>query len=118
MCVCGVGWGGGGMAGAVAAAAACPSLATNGCVSYWRPTAASPLFKSLTNDFPVLSAGKYVTGDINEAYLRNLEEQGRGKRKGARPGRKTASLVSRGQPAEASSSNGSGQAGKQPAPAA
>lgn len=36
-------------------------------------------------------AGKYVTGDINEAYLRNLEEQGRGKRR-ARPGRK-ATLV-------------------------
>lgn len=35
--------------------------------------------------------GKYVTGDINEAYLRNLEEQGRGKRR-ARPGRK-ATLV-------------------------
>jgi amidophosphoribosyltransferase len=33
--------------------------------------------------------GKYVTGDINEAYLRNLEEQGRGKRR-ARPGRKTS----------------------------
>lgn len=32
-----------------------------------------------------------MTGDINEAYLRNLEEQGRGKRR-ARPGRK-ASLV-------------------------
>lgn len=40
---------------------------------------------------PVAPAGKYVTGDINEAYLRNLEEQGRGKRR-ARPGRK-ASLV-------------------------
>jgi hypothetical protein len=26
-------------------------------------------------------AGKYVTGDINEAYLRNLEESGRGKRR-------------------------------------
>jgi hypothetical protein len=83
--------------------AAClpPRSLPTGCPSYWRP-----------------AAGKYVTGDINEAYLRNLEEQGRGKRKGARPGRKTASLVSRGQPAEASSSNGSGQAGKQPAPAA
>lgn len=33
--------------------------------------------------------GKYVTGDVNEAYLRNLEEQGRGKRR-ARPGRKTS----------------------------
>ncbi|PSC75748.1 Amidophosphoribosyltransferase [Micractinium conductrix] len=33
--------------------------------------------------------GKYVTGDINEAYLRNLEEQGRGKRR-ARPGRKAS----------------------------
>jgi amidophosphoribosyltransferase len=43
--------------------------------------------------------GRYVTGDINEAYLRNLEEQGRGKRR-ARPGRK-ASLVA---PARASSS--------------
>jgi hypothetical protein len=35
------------------------------------------------------TAGKYVTGDVNEAYLRNLEEQGRGKRR-ARPGRKTS----------------------------
>lgn len=35
------------------------------------------------------AAGKYVTGDINEAYLRNLEESGRGKRR-ARPGRKTS----------------------------
>ena len=34
-----------------------------------------------------------MTGDINEAYLRNLEEQGRGKR--SRPARK-ASLVGAG----------------------
>lgn len=42
---------------------------------------------------PLPFAGKYVTGDINEAYLRNLEEQGRGKRR-ARPGRKTTLLPS------------------------
>lgn len=42
------------------------------------------------------TAGKYVTGDINEAYMRNLEEQGRGRGR-ARPGRK-ASLL-RGSPA-------------------
>lgn len=53
-------------------------------------------------------AGKYVTGDINEAYLRNLEEQGRGKRRGgARPGRK-ASLIG---------GNGAGAKKQQPASA-
>ncbi|EFN59299.1 hypothetical protein CHLNCDRAFT_137657 [Chlorella variabilis] len=52
--------------------------------------------------------GKYVTGDINEAYLRNLEEQGRGKRRGgARPGRK-ASLIG---------GNGAGAKKQQPASA-
>lgn len=34
-------------------------------------------------------AGKYVTGDVNEAYLRNLEESGRGKSR-TRAGRKTS----------------------------
>ena len=39
---------------------------------------------------PGAFSGKYITGDINEAYLRNLEESGRGRR--ARPG-KLASLI-------------------------
>lgn len=38
--------------------------------------------------------GKYVTGDINEAYLRNLEESGRGKSR-TRAGRKTSLLSGR-----------------------
>ena len=54
-----------------------------------------------------------MTGDINEAYLRNLEEQGRGKRR-ARPGRK-ASLVRSPAPAGASA-DASGD--RLPAPAA
>lgn len=35
--------------------------------------------------------GKYVTGDINEAYMRNLEEQGRGRGR-SRPGRRASLL--------------------------
>lgn len=57
--------------------------------------------------------GRYVTGDINEAYLRNLEEQGRGKRR-ARPGRK-ASLVA---PAAAPAASSADAADRLPAPTA
>lgn len=38
-----------------------------------------------------------MTGDINEAYLRNLEESGRGKR-GKRPGRKASLVAGRSAP--------------------
>ena len=59
----------------------------------WRPARAAPHRTHLRSRAPPSCAGKYVTGDINEAYLRNLEEQGRGKR--SRPARK-ASLVGAG----------------------
>lgn len=62
---------------------------------------------------PLPCAGRYVTGDINEAYLRNLEEQGRGKRR-ARPGRK-ASLVA---PAAAPAASSADAADRLPAPTA
>ena len=49
--------------------------------------------KELNPDLPQFDdscfTGKYVTGDINEAYLRNLEESGRGKSRN-RAGQKTS----------------------------